>query len=395
MKRRLLPKSSTPTPPSQRRSSVDSAGASTRGGQTPLSNTVAEIHEPSSGTQQAATVDDPGWGIDTVKVSFPVQVELCDPDSDLWTRRSTRSLAPDRPEAESLTGHLHTDSADVRVSLYPGRLVCHLEFNAARVALGDPTALLPPAALPVLVKHLIDHVHDAAWPAFYRVTDNGEVAIDTSWDEQVKIKRLDIARNFVADIDPVKAALPQVKARHGRHAVQHKSREGGWTLENKTAKVGSDRLYDKGAELSTGGDRTFLHHNQGLLRFETQLQADRLDGCGLTRLSNVSEGRCWAALDHRWEQTRWGTPIAAPGEVMKAIRPLSVDKGQRLLGFLHQAAVGATGHMSAPQLRRMRDLARSVGLTPGLPVEMLGPADRYLDLGSGSLRKCDPSPPVL
>lgn len=368
--------------------------ARTPGGQTPLSNTVTEIHESSTGDQQAVTAEDPGWGIDTVKVSFPVQVEHCDPHSDLWTQRSSRSLTPDMPEAESLTGHLHTDTADVRVSLYLARLVCHLEFNAARVALGDPTALLPPAALPVLVERLIDKVHLAAWPTFYRVTDNGEVVIDTSWKEQVKIKRLDIARNFIADIDPVKVALPRVKARHGRHAVEHRSKDGGWTLENKTAKVGSDRLYDKSAELRTGGGRTFMHHKQGLLRFETQLQADRLEGCGLTRLSNVSEDRCWAALDHRWEQARWGTPIAAPGQVMEAISPLSVDLGQRLLGFLHQAAIGATGHMSAPQLRKMRGHAYSVGLTPGLPVELLGPADRHLDLGTGRMLRCPPEAPV-
>jgi hypothetical protein len=338
-----------------------------------LSNTGRKSPDSSTSDDTSAMATD--WGIDTVKVSFTVNPAQSWSMSDFWRDRSSRTLRKMGVEAETLVGYLNFEHGDVRVTLYMIRAICHLEFNASRLVQGKSSALWTPDGLVPLVHRFLDEVREHAWPEFIRWTDDGEIVWDADWADQVKIRRLDIARNFlVSDPALVKRALPNVTSRHARMKVQYQNSKGGWTIVNGTSRSGQDRLYDKAAELDASRPEASMHDaGDGLFRFETQLQKERLASHGLTRLSDVTSNTAWKALVGRWEATRWGSPLPTSSGLLEALEGLSGLQAERLLGFLHLDAIGHAEQLQSPShVKDYRALARSRGLTPGMPVELLG-----------------------
>ena len=334
-----------------------------------------------------APTSDWNWGIDTVKISFHVNPDHCDLASPLWGQSSTRNLRNDMPEAETFIGRLALTNADARVSLFTARNVAHVEFNAARAVSPKSAALLPPAALAPLVRGVLEQLHQDAWPVFISVTDDGEIVWDADWASHVRLARLDLARNFDID-DPlsVKAGLRSVRGSYAKDQVLHTDAHGGWMLSNRTKRSGSERFYDKAAELASYGlDERFIAPSGTMFRFEAQLQKDRLAALGLTTLDRVTEQAVWRALEARWDATGWGCWLPGQGDVLKALKGLPLPQRQRLIGFLHQMAVGDTSEMSTGHLREMTARAKSVGLVPGMPVALLGPPTQRLDLVAGTL----------
>lgn len=354
---------------------------------TSLSNTARKSADSSSSDESVAFATD--WGIDTVKVSYAVNPGQSSSWSDFWRDRSSRTLRETGAEAETLVGYLKFEHGDVRVTLYMNRAICHMEFNASRLVQGKSSALWTPDGLIHLVKRFLEEVREHAWPEFIRWTDDGEIVWDENWADQVKIRRLDIARNFiVADPELVKRALPNITSRHARMKVQYQSSKGGWTIVNGTSRSGQDRIYDKAAELDAAQpEATLRDAGEGLFRFETQLQKERLASHGLTRLSDVTSNTSWKALEGRWEATRWGSPLPTSSGLLEALEGLSGLQTERLLGFLHLDAAGQAEATQTPShVKDYRALARSRGLTPGMPVELLGKAEQALSLAAGELQ---------
>ena len=334
-------------------------------------------------------VSDWTWGIDTVRIALPVDIQQCDPQSVLWHSSSSRNLRNSETEADAFAGsHFVTTphgTEKIRVFLYTGSATCHLEFNAARIVSSDRLHLLPPDALQSLVHGLIDELRHSIWPAFVQVTEDGEALWADDWAARVKFKRLDLARNFtVSDPDLVKAALDSVQSRHQRERVNYRSRKAGWTITNTTKTGGHDKIYDKAAELEDCHD-THLTSADGLFRFEAQIKGDRLNTLGIARLSDLNELSAWNALLHRWSQTRWGSPLPSPDGLLQAVQRLPIRQQCALVGYLHFAAEGMTSRFTESQQRTLRKHAKACGLTPGMPVHLLGVPRQRLDLFHGCL----------
>ena len=336
---------------------------------------------------------DGSWGLDTVKLSFYVNPDQCDLSSPLWSMTSSKNLRDDQPEADTLSGfhlmHLPHGPFQVHARLYTARNICHLEFPSARFLSADRRDLLPPDALCRVARLIIEDLHAVAWPMFMAITEDGEILWDDDWATEVRMSRLDVARNFLIE-DPaiVKASLAAIKGRYQKAWTIDGNANGGWTITNKTESSGRDRFYEKDAEMRGQHftDRGDLLVSQGtLFRFETQVQKSRLAALGMSRLSDVNAASAWAALEARWEATRWGSPLPGKGNVAVAVSGLPVKQQMELIGFLHMSEVGADLHMTDSQRRRMRDLARSCGLTPGVPVAMLGEPTTRLDLRAGTV----------
>lgn len=328
------------------------------------------------------------WGVDTVTVSYGVVLDQCDPSSPLWSRSSSTNLRDDLPEAEVFTGFLHLPEQDVRVTLYTARSICHLHFNAARFVGSGPTDLCPADAVRPLVHRLIEQLHGEVWPEFAHVDEvSGEIHWDSDWASKVRIKRLDLARNFqVSDPAVVKTGLSHIQTRYQRTRSVEESAGGGWTVWNRTKKSGSDRLYDKSAELDlVEGQEAISSTGSHLFRFEAQLEKERLRSLGVATIDALDEAKAWAALNARWGATRWGSPLPRRGDAAQAVQALKPRDQATVLGYLHLAAEGLTDGFSDWQRRDLTKKAKSCGLTPGVPVVMLGPPSQRLDLLSGSL----------
>lgn len=335
----------------------------------------------------AGSVEPPasGWGVDTVRLAFPVDLAQCDRSSSLWSTTGSRNLTEEGEQAVVLHGVLSAEYADVRVTLYEKPGTCHLHFNAARVALEDPVVLLPPEALSLLVERLLDIVRPVAWPTFYSITSGGEIVLAEDWASRVKVKRLDLARNFeVDDVDRIKAGLTAAQGKYVKTRTVHTSGKAGWTLEHKTKRSGSDRMYDKSAELEAKGLVSAISEvTPRLLRFETQLQAERLTAYGLERLAQVNRASAWRALAERWDATGWGSPLPGPGGVADAVASLLPRERLELVGYLHYAALGIEDGLTPRQRDRIRRLAKQAGVVPGTPMDVLGPPSSRLDLAEG------------
>jgi hypothetical protein len=338
-------------------------------------------------TTTPAVPADSDWGIDTVSCWLPVNLSLSSSDTSLWSSVSTRNRldSEDRVETAVHLGFLHKDFGDVRIELYPSDSRCRLHFNAARMVTPKSATLLPPQALLPIVEGILEEIRDSVWAEFDRVNDAGEVVRDADWQSQVHVTRIDLARNFqVPKPDLVKIGLRNAKSRHSKSTHEYTS-NGTWTFENRTKTSGTDRFYDKSADLHAFVVEESLKQADRTFRFETELKKDRLSTFGLRTLDRVNDENVWDAISARWDATGWGIPIPSDGGLHTCLDKLSHSMRDNLIGFLYRRAEGLDTDMP-PQYRRARDKrARELGLTPGVRVDLLGPANQYLNLFAGTV----------
>ena len=329
---------------------------------------------------------DASWGIDTVRISYGIQPEHCDPSHELWTGTSTYIGNADA-SGETWRGSRKYDQGEVRVFVYLGRGTCSLEFNAARLIDSNPLYLLPPDMLMPLVEKMVWDLHEVVWPSFLIVTGDGEITLQPNWASSVRITRLDLARDLhIESPGPVKAALEAMETRYGRRKSVETSRSGGWTVYNKTRSSGLDRCYDKAAESRhKDPDAALKYVPEGTFRFETELKGDRLKSSGLSRLDRIHEQSSWDAMAHRWEQTRWGSLISTGTGLEEVLARLTPHLRTKVLAYLASESLGNILNLDPRVANDLARRCRDLGLTPGLPLESLGGAARCIDLFSGRL----------
>lgn len=330
---------------------------------------------------------DSDWGVDTVNLSFPVCLSACDESSSIWTKSSSLIDLETGQEYSGWTGYYSTPFGDVRVSLNVTKQRCYLQFNAARLLHGKSKELLPPAALKPLVGNLLLDLHHAVMPDFDIDERNGVLNRRQTWASEVKLTRLDLARNFEIrqSINEVKKALELAKPRYGKTKISYENSDGGWTLVNGTASTGQDRIYDKSQELKTVEMEEQMSQNLHIFRFESQLQKDRLKRTGMTSLEAISDQKAWAAIEERWDACQWGITVNEPGTLGKALAGLEPKRQKDVAGYLFMASIGTDVLLTRAYRTEMRKLCRTLGLSVGVPLYEQGVGLLSLDLDCGKL----------
>jgi hypothetical protein len=348
----------------------------------------------SSASQPSLPVDD-RYGIDTVAFYMPIDIADCDPTSGIWQYEGSRNLQKESSGPASYVGNIQCGYSNVHLNLYIDTARCRVEFNAARIIYPKSARLLPPGALVRAVELVLDSLAGVVTPAFDSVNEAGEYIRDTDWAEQIILTRLDVTRDFIVS-DPATVQLGLAKVQAGYQKTQQvmTSPKGGWSIVNGTKFEGKDTFYDKEAELRTHGIASERQDGSVLYRFESSLKGTRLKGSGMKKLSGVTDDLVWEALNKRWDATGWDTPLPGSTGFIDSLSHLTPTRMDNLIGFLHRCACGMDVSMSKTYLREHNKLARSCGLTPGLPVELLGKADRYLDLVLGEIVPLPKVPPI-
>ncbi len=350
-------------------------------------NVLLTDTECSSTSPSLSLPKDADWGVDTVNLSFPVCLSACDESSSIWTKSSSLIDLETGQEYSGWTGYHSTEFGDVRVNLNATKQRCYLQFNAARLLHGKSKELLPPAALKSLVGKLLIDLQYAVMADFDIDEQNGELARRLTWASDVKLSRLDLARNFEVrqSINEMKKALELAKPRYGKTKIAYENSDGGWTLVNGTASTGQDRIYDKSQELKTVEMEELIRQDLHIFRFEAQLQKDRLKRSGMTTLESVSETKAWKVLLERWDACQWGVTINEPGTLGKALAGLAPKRQKDVAGYLYMASLGTDVLLTAAYRNEMRKLCRQLGLTVGMPLYEQGVGFLNLDLIEGKL----------
>lgn len=331
--------------------------------------------------------NDTDWGLDYVEFSFMVNPDLCSLTDSMWTWEGIGKHRDSDQEYSTHIANVQFGDASVKIKFKPEQTKAYVSFNPSRALKPKSTYLLPPAALSAVINALLDQIHGAVHPLFDRVDSaTGQITRDENWVSEITVHRLDVARNFIIDELPmVKAHLINATPRYGKINHLYWDRNGGWTLQNSTKKVGHDRIYDKYAELNGVESEDGVGVAEGTFRFESQLHKDRLKKFGLKTLDQVTDYTVWNALKTRWEACNWDVQLPESGTVVKALEPLSVALKEGLIGYLFLASQGATSCMTKEHIRERNRLARQYGLQPGIDLYELGEPTRQLDLQTGRL----------
>ena len=336
---------------------------------------------------QGVSPADNEWGIDTVTISFKVDLNLSSNDPSEWTKESTDFYSDSQQTRHNLVKVLDKEYARVRISFLPKYEKCSITFNAARLLTPKSRSLCPPSALKPLVAGLLDEVREFVWPQFDYVDEtSGEIKRDSDWASQVSFTRLDAARNmFIDDIPGVKQALPLARPKYWKGYVLYLQPGESWTLVNTTERSGKDRVYDKDAELANHDVHETMETDGAWFRLECQLQEDRLLSNGLKTLDKVTDERVWEAIEKRWDYCQWGVKLYKRGTIQQAIQKLSANQKQDLVGYLALNSMNELDGLTPSRIKSMNGLAKSVGLTPGIPLDEQGVANRELSLWEGRI----------
>ncbi len=330
---------------------------------------------------------DCNWGTDSVSLSVPVSLAASNASSNVWTKSSSIIDLESGKEYEGMTGYYETTHGSVRLSMKINRERCYLEFNSARIVNGKSLKLLQPNALKPLVRAILDELKDVVVASFDFDEYTGVYRTQPDWAKQVQIARIDLARNlYIQDnIPQVKKALQAAMPLYGKSKVTYDNPDGGWTLYNKTASTGVDRIYDKTIELASGNKEAQITSNEHVFRFEAQLQKGRIIRAGLSTLDSVTDEKVWQALEERWEACRWGVTVSEPGTLERALAGLDPKREKDVAGFLYMASKGTEGRLAKNYQSLMRKICRQIGVTPGIELYEQGLGIQYLDLFKGCL----------
>ena len=349
---------------------------------------VTPFNTPLLETQLPSLPDDGNWGIDSVQCSFLVDNSFSLPMSSEWNEK----ISVNRAEGTETIYYQRTllaGKANVRVFYWQTFGRCSISLNPAKVLFGKSAKLLPPGALVLALKAVIETFSMEVVPAFVRLSDDGELTWTDGWASEVSITEMEVARNFQIPSHLEKSFQEALQRRPlARNYVKntYQNAKKGFTIYCNTKSVGSDKFYDKSAELGDVLETCEDGREVRLYRFEATLLRPRLDKFGLRTLSQVTDMRVWAALEGRMKATGWGSlQLDSKERVQLGLSRLSYRQREAVLGFNEAIVQGLDGGIKVAVRRDRTRLARSIGLEPGTPFSALPAETMVLSLYTGLL----------
>lgn len=330
---------------------------------------------------------DSDHGVDWVNLRIDLDPSSIDLSSPIWTVNHNGKLPDPDITYDAYYAKIPFGETTVETYVHIDSMRLYMRFNPSTALYGKSKSILPADALAPLVGKLLDECYEHFAPAFDHVDDQGTISRDPKWAEKVWISRLDCARNLQIG-DPVrfKQSIEKATPRNKKTKYVYESGVNGWGVVNKTKSVGQERVYDKDVELALHDADEILSQSLGTcFRFEAQLQTDRLDKFNLRRLSEVSAESVWRVIEERWKDCRWDVTFSEPGTASKAMKNLTSSEKTGLLGYLGKHQLGFQDEITESASRKYGPMAKSLGLTPGMPLESQGAATQQVDIFSGTV----------
>lgn len=328
--------------------------------------------------------DDIHWGIDAEKFSFPVNSELSLPLNTKWVQKPGRILEDGTQTYFSFT--------DIELGLYKMKVFyreidsqCTVDFNPAHCLYGNNELLLPPAANSKMIEKAIQAT--GLLPSFAQIDAEGTITWPSNWLEFIKIKELEVSRNFLIAPNYRKRLQSTLKEvippRDFRRNAQ--DRGEGFSLYFHSKSVGHDVFYNKTVQIRDTKAQQEAHTISHIYRFESRLRASRLEKYGLDDPAKVNDRNVWRAIDERFHACGWSVMLIDSGSLLEKLKGVRYQQIEQLLGFNEAVRLGLDQQMSIAVRRGRRKLCNSYGITPGIVINVKASQAYCLDLKQGKL----------
>lgn len=332
---------------------------------------------------QSTPPNDMDWGIDTVALHVPVNSDVAELAHNSWYASSGEQT--EKIDKSKWYSNFTVGWANVYMSYSPLYGSIYMQFCAPKVLAPTSTALLPPKALVPLVESLLLELvpQIPVLPRCMTIDGHGTIEFQAQWQSQLKIARLDCARNFqISKPDYLRHSLARVISKNMKVAHMYWSKTG-WTRSNMTKKEGMDRMYDKSMELLNHELDEQFQWEVGIYRFEAELRKDRLKKTGLLTLDRLNDESVWNSLHWRWEQSNWGIFMPGQGSIGELLSGLKEDVRLRFVGYLALESKGLGDLVEEKEAKKMSRIAAGLNIMPGAEIAEYGAMNHYLSLWHG------------
>ena len=225
-----------------------------------------------------------------------------------------------------------------------------VEYNPARVLDAEGTSLAP-----------LGDVYDLTADVVGEIVREGLLSPAVGSLGEMKVKRVDVARDFVVDrpgffVDALRTvARPWV-----RRTAVYSGANGAQTLM-AGSNAGQCRLYDKFEE--SGGKCA-----PGTLRWEVEARDWAQRFGGVETMADLRDDEKVAEMAwNRWEWSGMGHDVMARDEMVRRVQAsgLSPAKQRGLIGWLVMSAAGCPSELGFQAQAEYRKIARELGITLG------------------------------
>ena len=330
-------------------------------------------------------------GVDKVIIDYPLDREFSDGSAEFLTSKGIRATWLPGEGIVYAKGNLKgpNDSA-MRIKIDRGGSMAEVEFNPSRIFDPEGSTLCSPdlvrdAAAAVILFLASNYIV----PIWYLDRWTGEIRHEgpmnwpSDWLTFVKIKRLDVARDFyspfkdfsVSKISKIKIpGYPNVN-KYTNHGVitgitWGKNNHVRHTFYNKSLKHDGDQY-------------------GGWFRFEIQQRSFRLKTQGIESLADLNEDSVFSLIWDRWEASKLFTVVRIGEGGSKLIERLQeLLPPAKLLSFVGIAYLKAKEYpvrISTQTLNQYRDIADSVGFSFGNNLDEVGNLEVFLDFATGEV----------
>jgi hypothetical protein len=330
-------------------------------------------------------------GIDKIRIIYPLDTEISDGSSDLFTKNGVRTTIKGTHLAYA-KGSIPTENGGtIYFELRNNGTKAVVEFNPARVIDLKGDTLCDVDKLEATVVWAIKGLSEALMPiwcfdrATAEITNDDHNKWPSVWRSMVEIMRLDIARDIYCPFQPFGVSnLMHIK----------KSRYSGDVIYRNNG-VPQTLVWGKALRASFY-NKSLIHHKDadgGWHRFEIQVKTAELKKRSMRTIEDISKDKVHGLLWERWDLSNFSNEltIASGAESFKKLllARTTAIRAETFMGIAASMALGLPMEMNARTITEYRKLGEELGFALGNPFESFGTRTVRIDFAMGTVVDID------
>jgi hypothetical protein len=326
-------------------------------------------------------------GIDKIRIIYPLDTEISDGSSDLFTKNGVRTTIKGTHLAYA-KGSIPTENGGtIFFELRNNGTKAVVEFNPARVTDLQGDTLCDVDKLEATVVWAIKGLSEALMPiwcfdrATAEITNHDHHKWPPVWRTMVEITRLDIARDIYCPFQPFGVSnLMHIK----------KTRYSGDVIYRNNG-VPQTLVWGKALRASFY-NKSLIHHKDaegGWHRFEIQVKTAELKKRSLRTIEDISKDKVHGLLWERWDLSNFSNEltIASGAESFKKLllARTTAIRAETFMGIAASMALGLPMKMNSRTIDEYRKLGEELGFALGNTFESFGTRRVRIDFAKGTV----------